>query len=212
MVPDSLPPLTLLDAAILLAALLSVLSACRRGIAREMLHTVLFGAMLLIGYLLLRGQPAPDQSNLAFWVANISYYVVTAYALTWLVLTVTSPLVMGPHEVGYRSRFWAGALSLVKVAAMILGVNLWFAVHSPFAHPARLQSLPHVMQDSIVVQQSDALTEQIYLWLAGQGMLTYDKHVEYKPPERKPHEGEHSLFDLPDTSIRHSSSTVPAGQ
>lgn len=181
----SLPSLTLLDAAILLACLLSVLGAIHRGIAKEMVHTVLFGLLVIGGYVTMQSMPAPSADNLSFWVSNISYYLITAYALTWVIMTVVAPLMLGRHEIGYRSRFWAGVVSIVKIAAVVLGLNLWFAVHSPYAYPAREQSLPEVMQDSVVIQHTDAVTETLYQWLVAHNLLDSggDKHVDYKKPE-----------------------------
>lgn len=172
-------PFTLIDALIALGLIGSILGACHRGIGREMLHTVLFAILVAAGYVLFRNQAvAPDKSDVAFWVVNSTYYLMTAYVLTWVGMRILSPLMLAHEKVGLRSRFWAGTLSIVKLATVIIGLNLWFAMHSPDAHPLRLASLPKVMQESLFVRVSDMWTERLYQWLASQQIVDYNKTVE----------------------------------
>lgn len=199
-----MPTPTLIDVAIALAVLGSVLGACHRGLGREMLHTVMFGIMVTIGYVLFRTQAAQATSpnDVIFWLMNSLYYVVTAYVLTWVFMKVMSPLVLGRETIGMRSRFWAGILSLAKLAAVVFGVNLWFAVHSEQVHPDRLESLPPLMQQSMLVRLSDRYTEDLYKWLASKNMLEYYKTLDRKPEvnEERKRELEEMLGTLPGAS------------
>ena len=170
---------TLIDAIIGLAILGSVLSACHRGLGREMLHTVMFAIMVAIGYVLFRADVAQGATNdVVFWLMNTLYYLVTAYVLTWVMMKVLSPLIIGHEAIGLRSRFWAGVMSLLKLGAVIFGLNLWFAVHSPDAHPKRLNVLPPLLRDSMMVQLSDKFTDDLYRWLATKNVLEYRKTIE----------------------------------
>ena len=184
---------TLIDVAIAIAILGSVLGACHRGVGREMLHTVLFAIMVTIGYVLFRNQAgdATTTKDVAFWLVNSMYYIITAYVLTWVFMKVTAPLVLGRESIGLRSRFWAGVLSLAKLAAVVFGLNLWFAVQSDRPHPERLEGLPPIMRDSDLLRVSDRFTEDLYVWLASKNMLEY-----YKTRERLPTEEETRQKDL----------------
>ncbi len=179
--------ITLLDVAIGLFLLFNILGACHRGLSREMLHTTFFGLLVLVGYVLFRtAGPVESENQTVFWVVNSSYYLVTAYVLTWVGIKVFGPLIMGPENVGLRSRFWAGVVSIVKLSAVILGINLWFAMNSENPHPQRLQSLPPIMQSSAAIQVSDILTERLYRWLAANNIVTYEKNIYRKPtPEEQ---------------------------
>lgn len=174
-----MPVLSLVDAAILLTLLASVLGACHRGIAREMLHTVLFLLVVGGGYLIYSGQAKTQtDADITFWLMNALYYLITAYILTWVVMKTFSVLIIGSEMVGLRSRFWAGVLCLTKIVSVVLCLNLWFAMHSPYAHPLRLQTLPKVMQDSRIVEFSDRVTEDLYKDLASRGVVEYRKTVD----------------------------------
>jgi uncharacterized membrane protein required for colicin V production len=167
--------LTLLDWVLGLALLVSVLAACHRGLGREMLHTVLFGIAVAAGYVLFRTQAQlagqGTQAEVAFWVMQSIYYLISSYVLTWAVMKLLGPLIIGWEEVGIRSRFWAGIVSMVKLGAVIFGLNLWFAVHSPDPSPQRLLSLPLMMQDSVLIQLSNALTDDAYAWLVQNNVM-----------------------------------------
>lgn len=181
-----MPVVSLIDAAILLAFLASVLGACHRGIGREMLHTVMFGIVVAGGYVMFSNHTQTDSdADVSFWVMNSLYYLVTAYVLTWAVMKAVGSIIIGREVVGLRSRFWAGALCIVKIVTVVLCLNLWFAMHSPDAHPLRLKSLPQVMQDSKVVALSDRMTEKLYKWLASRNVVEYRKTVE-RAPEARP--------------------------
>jgi hypothetical protein len=173
---------TLIDAAIGLALFASVLGACHRGMGREMLHTVLFAIAVAAGFVIFRNVPEnATAADVSFWVINSSYYLITAYALTWLAMKLISPLILGREQIGMRSRFWAGVLSIVKLGSVIFGLNLWFAVHSTEAHPLRLHALPAILRDSQLVRLSDSLTEDVYRWAAANNLLNYSKVVERAP-------------------------------
>lgn len=173
---------TLIDIAIALFLLLNILGACHRGLGREMLHTVIFLLLVAFGYIMFRTSgPVESVNEVAFWVVNSSYYLITAYVLTWVGLKIFSPLVLGPQNVGFRSRFWAGSLSIIKLATVILGLNLWFAMHTESPHPKRLEILPTVMQTSTAIRISDKLTEDLYMWLAAKNIVEYQKNLYRKP-------------------------------
>ena len=177
---------TLIDVAIGLAILGSVLGACHRGLGREMLHTVMFAIMVAFGFVMFRSQAtgtSPD--DVVFWLVNSMYYIITAYVLTWILMKVLSPLILGSEAVGFRSRFWAGVLSLSKLAVVVFGLNLWFAVHSPDVHPKRLQVLPVILRESLVIQTIDKYTEDLYRWLASKDILEYYKSIERAPTEEE---------------------------
>jgi hypothetical protein len=177
-----MPPLSLIDAAILLTFLASVLGACHRGIGREMLHTVLFAIAVTGGYVMFSNHSdAVKDADVSFWVMNSLYYLATAYVLTWAAMSFLGPLVIGREVIGLRSRFWAGIVSIVKIVAVVLCLNLWFAMHSTDAHPLRLKQLPSLMQDSKVVNFSDRMTEKLYIWLASRGIVEYHKTLERAP-------------------------------
>lgn len=174
-----MPQPTLLDAFILLALVGSVLSACHRGLAREMLHTVMFGVMVVVGYFFLKDTEIPKTPpELAKVMISCSFYLAAMYVFMWGAMKVLSPLILSHHIVGIRSRFWAGALSALKLAVSILGLNLWFAIQSPDAHPLRLEAFPLMVRESVLVQLSDRKTDEIYRWLASQNILDYNKFME----------------------------------
>ena len=200
---------TLIDIAIALAILGSVLGACHRGLGREMLHTVMFGIMVTVGYVLFRSQSdAAGPNDVVFWLVNSMYYVITAYVLTWLGMKILSPLVLGFESVGLRSRFWAGILSLVKLTVVLFGLNLWFAVHSPMVHPARLNTLPPLLRDSMLVQLSDKFTEDLYRWLASKNILEYHKNIDHQPTPQEMHDAElEKILGVSPTSLNRSGSS-----
>lgn len=171
---------TNVDWLIVVAGLGSIYAACQRGLGKETLHTIVFMLALAGGYLYLRSQPleASDSTAAARLLVNLGYYVLTAYVLTWAVLRFGSPLILDGQVPGLRSRFWAGALALAKLLATVLGLNLWYAIESPDAHPLRLQALPAVMRDAKLVQLSDATTDDLYRWMSAKGWLDYNKFVE----------------------------------
>ncbi len=178
---------TLLDVAIGLFLILNILGACHRGLGREMLHTFIFVLLVVFGYVMFRSStPMETAQQISFWVVNSSYYLITAYVLTWVGIKVLSPIILGPQSVGLRSRFWAGALSIAKLATVILGLNLWFAMHSQHPHPKRLEALPPIMQSSVAIHISDKLTEDLYHWLAANNVVEYKKNLYRKPtPEEE---------------------------
>ncbi len=182
---------TLIDVAIMLALVGSVLGACHRGIGREMLHTVMFAILVAVGYVLFKNQTqAAGPNDVVFWLVNSTYYMITAYVLTWVGMKVLAPLIIGREGLGLRSRFWAGILCMAKLATVILGLNLWFAVNSPDVHPQRLNSLPVLMRDSVFVQLSDKFTDDLYRLLASKQVIEYRKSIERQPTEEEQRKAE----------------------
>ena len=181
--PATWPQLNLLDAGFILLILAALFGAIGRGLAREMLHSVLLAAAIVAGWMYLREQPLPvTQPEIARLVVPILGFMLAIYAFLWAIMRGLAPLVLSEGPVGLRSRFWAGGLAIAKIATLMLGLNLWFAVHSPYGPPHRLQSLPLLLQDSKIVQMSDRLTERLYLNLAAQGYLTYQKSTPTEAP------------------------------
>lgn len=176
----SLPPLNLFDAFASVALVATVLSACHRGLAREALHTVMFMIMVGVGLIFLKGQTMPKTpEELEKAVISAAFYLGAMYVLMWGAMKVVTPFILAPEHVhSFRSRFWAGALSILKLAICIFGLNLWFAIKSPDAHPLRLQTFPELVQESLLVQLSDRETDRLYRWLAEQKLLDYNKFME----------------------------------
>lgn len=170
----------ILDAFIIIAAIGTVLGACHRGLGREMLHTVLLAVMITLGAFFMSDTPLPTSPHeLGKLAMSAGFYLIVMYGFMWGVMKLTSPLILRFEHVGLRSRFWAGALAMVKLVVLVLGLNLWYAIKSPDAHPLRLQVLPGLVKDSMVVQISDRWTDDIYKWLAAEGMVAqYDKVLE----------------------------------
>lgn len=193
----SLPPFNLFDALIIFAVFGTVLSACHRGLSREMLHTVMFAIMVGVGAVFMKNSGMPkSQEELTKFVISASFYLGAMYVLMWGGMKVLSPFILAPeHGLSFRSRFWAGALSIFKISSCIIGLNLWFAVHSPYAHPLRLEAFPQLVKDSLLVRLSDRQTDVFYRWLAENKVLDYNKFVE-KPetPEEKDKSGLGSML------------------
>jgi hypothetical protein len=181
--PATWPQLNLLDAGLLLLMLAAILGAIGRGLAKEMLHTVFLAAAITAAWLYTRNDALPaTQPELARLLVPMLGFVLAAYAFMWAVVRFGSVLIINTdHAPDARSRFWAGALALTKVLTLMLGLNLWFAVKSPYGPPLRLASVPTIMQQSRVVNISDHLTERLYRFLAQEGFLTYQKIVEEAP-------------------------------
>jgi len=181
--PATWPQLSLLDAGLLLLMLAAILGAIGRGLAKEMLHTVFLAAAITAAWLYTRHDAMPTaQPELAKLLVPMLGFILAAYAFLWAVVRFGSLLIINTdHAPDARSRFWAGALALTKVLALMLGLNLWFAVKSPLGPPLRLASLPTIMQQSKVVNISDHLTERLYRYLAQEGFLTYEKTFEEAP-------------------------------
>jgi hypothetical protein len=181
--PATWPQLSLLDAGLLLLMLAAILGAIGRGLAKEMLHTVFLAATITAAWLYTRNNGLPTtQPELVKLLVPMLGFILAAYAFLWAVVRFGSLLIINTdHAPDARSRFWAGALALTKVLALMLGLNLWFAVKSPLGPPLRLASLPAIMQQSKVVNISDHLTERLYRYLAQEGFLTYEKTVEEAP-------------------------------
>lgn len=194
----------LFDLLIVVLFLGSILSACQRGLAREMLHTVLFAIAAFVGYWFMRGEAAslPSGQQLsatevgAIFV-NLGYYLLSIYVLTWAMMRFGAPLLLDSHIPGFRSRFWGGMLAMTKLVVTALALNLWLAVNSPDAHPLRLQSLPTLLQTSTLVQLSDSTTEELYKYLAQHGFLNYHKYLERElTPEEQANRRTQKLLGL----------------
>jgi hypothetical protein len=162
----------LFDLAAGLMILASILGACGRGAGKEMLHTLFFTAAVVGGYFYMRGNIATSTAaEVAGTFVNIGYYLATSYVFTWAVMKFAAPFMLDGMPPGIRSRFWGGILAMVKLLVAILGANLWLAVHSPDTHPTRLQALPALLHNSTLVQLSDSVTEELYIYLAQRNIL-----------------------------------------
>lgn len=171
------------DLLLIAIALASGLSACHRGLGRETLHTFLFAATAIAGWLfLIDREPPGTKEEVAYVLVNLGYYTLTAYLLTWALLKFGAPLIMAEEEAGIRSKFWAGIMAFAKIGCTLLALNLWFAVYSLDAYPMRQQVLPRVLQESVILRLSDDVTEKIYKFLASKGILEYQKYLMREKP------------------------------
>lgn len=176
--------LNLFDTVFAAALVLSILAACLRGSAREMLHALLFGLGLLGGWLFLRAAPLPEtQVEIGRLATSIGFYVMVTYMLTWGLMRMLAPLMLDSAPVGLRSRFWAGALATVKLCGAVFGVNLWYAVHSLEPYGQRIAYMPPFVQDSLLIRLSDKATDDLHRWLARQSFARYqfDDQGRYVP-------------------------------
>lgn len=167
--------INLLDILIAVFALGAVLSACHRGLGREVLHTTLFLIVVGGAIFFLRETPIPQgQAELSRMTVSILFFLIAVYAFSWGAVKFVAPLIMPREMRNVRSQFWAGALSAAKIAGMILGVNLWFALHSTEGSPLRLGAFPQMMQDSVFVRIADRTTDEVYRVLAEQKLVNPD--------------------------------------
>jgi hypothetical protein len=166
-------PLAPLDWLIIAVVLVTLFGACRRGLGRETLHTLLYLGTLAAGYVYIAARTPSSGTSAAVMVVNLAYYVVTVYVVTWGIMRVGAPIIMDGVPPGMRGRFWAGILCLVKLLVTVVGLNLWFAVHSVDAYPQRMAQLPPFVQDSTLVKLSDSITEDVYQWAGTKGWLKY---------------------------------------
>jgi hypothetical protein len=146
-----------------------------RGNGRETLHTFLFGLAMLAGWLFLRSGDLPStQEDLARLVVSIGFYAMAMYIFCWALMGVLAPFMLDSGvTAGIRSRFWAGAQALVKLALVVLGVNLWYAAYSVLPVWERLQPLPPLLRDSTFIAVSDKVTDDTHRWLASQRFMGY---------------------------------------
>lgn len=166
--------INLFDSLFGLALVMGVLLGCLRGNGKETLHTFLFGLSLLAGWLFLRSGELPTtQAEIARLTVGIGFYAFAMYIFCWALMGVLAPFMLDSMPAGFRSRFWAGAQAILKLALIILGVNLWYATHSQTPVWERLQPLPPLLRDSTFISLSDRVTEDAHRWLAGQNFLTY---------------------------------------
>lgn len=176
----------LLDLFLIGFLVISVLLACSRGLGREVLHSLLFGGLMVASYFYVTAQEPPvDGPDAARMLVNYSYIVVSFYFLTWFVLRGLAPVFLSAKPVSIRERFWAGSLAFSKIVAAALALNLWYAVHSTDAHPLRLQLLPDILRHSVVVNLSDATTDEVYRWMASKGWLEYNKYIDRPQTDRE---------------------------
>lgn len=170
----------LFDIAIALAFTASIFSACHRGVAKEVLHTFLFGLAAVAGFFFFLNKQVPaDKDALVGLLINLGYYLLTVYLLTWAALRFGAPLFLDGHaHLTFRSRFWAGIITMAKLLTVCLALNLWYAVKSPDPHPQRLEALPMILRHSALIFLSDEVTEKIYKDLASMGYLEYSKYIE----------------------------------
>jgi hypothetical protein len=166
--------LNLFDALFLIGGLFAILLGMMRGNGRETLHTFVFAAALGAGWLFLRsGAPPATPEELARLVISISFYCFAMYVFSWALMGLLAPFILDGNDVGLRGRFWAGAQAMIKLVGIVLGVNLWYALQSAMPVWERLQPLPPLVRESVVVNLSDRLTEDLHRWLANNGLVTY---------------------------------------
>lgn len=155
----------------------AVLSACHRGLGREVLHTTLY---LVVGggcVLFLNNTPIPQtQPEVSKMALSILFFLMAMYAFTWGAVKFIAPLIMPSEVRNVRSQFWAGALSALKIVIMILSVNMWYAQHSVEGGQARLTYLPQMMQQSVFVHIADRATDDVYRVLAQQNILNPEEY------------------------------------
>lgn len=185
------------DIAFLIAAGLAVVVACKRGLAQETLHTLIFLLAMVAGTIFMaQTNPATpegaESTQAAFLAVNLSYFALAAFLATSVLLRIFSPVLMkGISDVGMRSRLWAGILCTTKIVATGLFLNLWYAVHAPEPHPQRLLSLPGLLHNSYLVQLADGgWTQSVHFYLAHKGVVP--------DPLLSPEQQEYQL--LPDES------------
>ncbi len=166
--------LNLFDSLFGLALVGAILLGIMRGNGRETLHTFLFTCSMLVGWLFLRSGELPaTQAELARLVVMVGFYAMAMYVFCWALMGVLAPFMLDGLPSGLRSRFWAGAQAILKLILVILGVNLWYATHSFTPVWERLQPLPALLRDSVLINLSDRLTEDTHRWLARQNFVTY---------------------------------------
>ncbi|PIZ32023.1 MAG: hypothetical protein COY40_00210 [Alphaproteobacteria bacterium CG_4_10_14_0_8_um_filter_53_9] len=155
----------LFDIVFLLMAAYAVLGACWRGLAREVLHTLVFTALLTGSYFYLAAQAAPATPEMAAkMLVNYGYVTLSFYVVSWIILKILAPVFWVDQPASIRERFWSGSLALVKIVAAGLALNLWYAMHTSEGHPLRLNMLPDTLRGSVVVQLSDTTTQELQVW------------------------------------------------
>lgn len=168
-----------IDIILLLGVTGNVISAVKRGFGRELLHGLVYGALLGAGVLYIRLWPLPaTAADTVSYLKYFGYYMVIGYIIAWVVMTFGARVVLGDGRPGMVSRLGAVVLTLSKIVVSLLLLNLYLAMHSPDAHPLRLRALPGFVQNSWIIQTSDAYTDIIYRYLASQGIVTYNKFTE----------------------------------
>lgn len=183
------------DIAFLIATALAVVLACKRGLAGEALHTLIF-LMAMVGGTIFMAQTNPtptpqaaESTQAAFLSINLAYYALAAFLATSVLLRILSPLMMKTiSDVGLRSRLWAGLICTTKILATSIFLLLWYAIHAPEPHPTRLLALPNILQNSYLVQLADGgWTQTTHFYLAEKGVLP--------PPLLTPAEEQQQLLE-----------------
>ncbi|MFZ2587803.1 MAG: CvpA family protein [Alphaproteobacteria bacterium] len=173
--------MTNFDIALLALTALMVVSACFRGLNKELLHTTLFAGAMVAGVIFLNQthpstgtMPETESTQAAFLTLNLAYYAIAAYLLTSVFMKFVGPLLMKDiREIGIRSRLSAGSLALAKIIFTAVMLNTWYIAHAPEPSPTRLLALPEMLQTSQLLQLSDAgWAQSTAEFLAQQGFLT----------------------------------------
>jgi hypothetical protein len=152
----------------------TVLGACNRGLGVEVFHSIVFGVLIFAGGMVFRipaGLLTPEAS--ADWLMKMSYFFITAYLLTWGIMHSFGHIFIGhPHGLPlFRSRFWAGVLSMAKLALILFGMAVWFSVHNPLPTPQRLGTLPSFVRNSAMVALIDRQADGVAAWVVGHGLM-----------------------------------------
>lgn len=162
------------DMGLIGATLVMVIIACRHGLTRELLHTVLFSGAMVSGTIFMMQTNAPkDATEAAFLSVNLAYFALAAYLLTSVTLKLVAPIMMKTvSDIGLRNRLTSGGLAFMKILVTGVFLNVWYIAHAPEPHPQRLLALPHTLQDSLLLQLSDAnWADRTAQFLASKGIM-----------------------------------------
>jgi uncharacterized membrane protein required for colicin V production len=180
----------------------AILLGMTRGNGRETLHTFIFGLALLAGWLFLRVGAMPGtQEELARLLISISFYAFAMYIFSWALMGLLAPFMLDNSIIGIRGRFWAGAQALIKLALVVLGINLWYATHSIMPVKERLQPLPPLLRESVLINLSDRFTEDTHRWLAAQKFVVYQYAPEGTIPPAHNMDAEPTTEPTPEPTI-----------
>lgn len=171
---DLINAFNLFDGLFLGITALLVVTACRRGLALEALHTLIYLVAAVAGFVFMhQTNPQTDPYNTVFLTVNLCYFMLAAYLLTSVVLRAVGGMMMKtPGPTGLRGRLFAGLLALTKIVGTALLVHVWFIANSAEAHPERLAPLPDLLRNSELVRRSDdGFAQAIADFLANQGII-----------------------------------------
>lgn len=202
---DLINAFNLFDGLFLGVTALLVVAACRRGLALESLHTLIYLCAAVAGFIFMQqsADAGADPYNTVFLTINLGYFMLAAYLLTAVVLRMLGGVMMkttGPT--GMRGRLFAGLLALTKIVGTALLIHVWFIAHSPEANPERLAPLPEILRNSELVQRSDAgFAQSIADFLANHNLVTL--------PETGTDDTSSTETETPETSNDPAANQIP---